>query len=237
MAGRKATNSGREIQPAHGVRVSRQPQAEWGFDHIFGGLGMFESNFFLWLGMMFPLIFSAGPANVTMASLGARFGFLKSMPFILGVNLIVLIHALLIGFGAGAILEKYPGLFRYLQYAGSAYLIYLATKFFRMKKAEAGELSDNAPNFIDGVILQLLNMKVVTVTVVMFSQFLDAGSGQISRVILLSIGLAALTSGATMTWACGGAWLTRTFASEKSVKLQGYIFGGMLIAVSIWMLI
>jgi threonine/homoserine/homoserine lactone efflux protein len=198
---------------------------------------MLENKFFLWFGMMFPLIFSAGPANVTMASLGARFGFLKSLPFISGINLIVFFHALLIGFGAGAFLKEYPVLFRYLQYAGSAYLIYLASKFFRLSRLDIKETSDSIPNFLDGIILQLLNMKVVTVTMVMFSQFLDMDSGQFVQVMILSIGLAALTTGATMIWAIGGAWLTRIVASEKSVKLQGYIFGSMLIGVSIWMLI
>ncbi|WP_279615079.1 LysE family translocator [Desulfospira joergensenii] len=186
---------------------------------------------------MCPLIFSAGPANVTMASLGARFGFLKSLPFISGINLIVLAHALLIGFGAGTFLENYPGLFRYLQYAGSAYLLYLASKFFRSSKLKAREISDTVPNFVDGIILQLLNMKVVTVTMVMFSQFLDAGLEQVSQITMLSVGLASLTTGATMTWAAGGAGLTRIFASKKSVRLQGYIFGSMLICVSVWMLL
>ena len=197
---------------------------------------MLESKFFLWFGMMFPLIFSAGPANVTMASLGARFGFIKSLPFICGINLIVLVHALLIGMGAGTILKEYPGIFQYLQYAGSAYLIYLAIKFYRSSQPDIKETADNVPNFFDGIILQLLNMKVVSVTIVMFSQFLDTDSEQILQVLVLSLGIASLTTGATMVWAAGGSWLTRTFASEMSIKLQGYIFGSMLIGVSIWML-
>lgn len=119
---------------------------------------MLEDSFFLWFGMMVPLIFSAGPANVTMASLGARFGFVKSLPFISGINLVVLLHALLLGFGAGTFFEKYPELFRYLQYAGSAYLIYLAIKLIRSSKFEIEELADSAPNIFDGIILQLLNM-------------------------------------------------------------------------------
>ncbi len=198
---------------------------------------MVENTFFLWFVMMFPLIFSAGPANVTMASLGARFGFLKSLPFICGINLIVLLHALLIGLGAGTFLKKYPGLFQYLQYAGSAYLIYLAFKFFRSSRPDINGIEDNVPNFLDGIILQLLNMKVVSVTIVMFSQFLDADSRQMPQVMLLSLGLASLTTGATIAWTAGGAWLTRTFASETSVRSQGYIFGSMLVGVSIWMLI
>lgn len=196
-----------------------------------------ENKFLLWFAMMFPLVFSAGPANITMASLGARFGFATSLPFICGINLVVLLHALLIGFGAGTFLEKYPDLFRFLQYAGSAYLIYLAFKFFRSARPEAKRLSDSAPSFLDGIILQMLNVKVVTVTMVMFSQFLETGPGQLSRMVMLAAGLATLTTCATMTWAAGAAWLTRTFATEKSVKLQGYIFGSMLIAVSIWILL
>lgn len=199
---------------------------------------MFESQFFLWFGMMFPLVFSAGPANVTMASLGARFGFLKSLPFITGINLIVLLHALLIGFGAGRFLEEYPGMFRYLQYAGSAYLIYLAFKFYKPRPSGTGESPmESVPGFFDGIILQLLNVKVITVTMVMFSQFLNTDSGQLSRIMMLSFGLASLTTGATMAWAAGGAWLTQKFAFEASIRWQGYIFGSMLIGISVWMLI
>ena len=197
---------------------------------------MYEDKFFLWFGMMFPLIFSAGPANVTMASLGARFGLLKSLPFIFGINLIVLLHALVIGFGAGKFIVKYPEIFRYLQYIGSLYLIYLAFKFFKFSRLKAKEISKNAPTFVDGIILQMFNMKVVTVTMVMFTQFMDKDSSQLSKIIILSAGLAFLTICATMTWAAAGSWLTRTFASESSYKLQGYFFGSMLICVSVWML-
>ena len=198
---------------------------------------MFDNNFVLWFVMMFPLIFSAGPANITMASLGARFGLLKSLPFILGINLIVLLHALLIGLGAGTFLEKYPAIFQYLQYAGSAYLIYLAFKFYRSSRPEINDIKDNVPNLFDGIILQLLNMKVVSVTIVMFSQFLDADSGKMAQIMILSLGLASLTTVATMAWAAAGAWLTQTFASETMVRSQGYIFGSMLVGVSVWMLI
>jgi len=198
---------------------------------------MLENDFFLWFGMIFPLVFSAGPANITVASLAAHFGFYKALPFILGVNLTVLAQALLVGFGADTLLNSYPLLFQYLKYVGSAYLIYLAFKFFRWSCPEVKALPNNVPNFFDGFILQLFNMKVITVIMLMFSQFLDTENRQLTQVVMLSVGLAWLTIGANLTWAGGGAWLARKFASEKSAKLQGYIFGGMLICVSIWILL
>ncbi len=198
---------------------------------------MFDNKLLLWFGMMFPLMFSPGPANVTMATLGARFGLIRSVPFICGINLIVLLHALLIGFGVGTLIENYPEIIKYLQYAGSVYLVYLASKLFKSSRPEIKAVADSVPNFFDGVILQLLNMKVVTLTMVMFSQFLDTDTAQISQVTMFSFGLASLTTGATITWAAGGAWLTRKFASEESIRLQGYVFGSMLVAVSVWMLV
>ncbi|MBG0774960.1 MAG: LysE family translocator [Desulfovibrionaceae bacterium] len=198
---------------------------------------MLENKFLLWFAMIFPLVFSAGPANVTMASLGARFGFARTLPFIVGINLIVLLQSLLIGFGAGAVLQRYPAVYRYLQYGGALYLLYLASKFLRASRVATGGVADNAPCFTDGVILQLLNMKVVTVMMVMFSKFIDTRSSQVSQVILLSVGLTSLTGGATMTWAVCGAWLTRLFASKRNVRLQGYVFGGMLVGVAVWMLV
>ncbi len=198
---------------------------------------MTDNTVFLWLAMMVPLIFSAGPANITMASLGARFGFLRALPFICGINLMVLVQALLIGFGAGRFLQLYPGLFRYLQYAGALYLIYLASKFFRLPRLPAHDGPGRVPNFLDGVILQMLNMKVVTVTMVMFAQFLDKGSDPVFRVIWLASGLAGLTTCATLAWAAGGAVLIGRLASGNSARAQGIVFGSMLIGVSFWMLL
>ena len=197
---------------------------------------MFESKFFLWLGMIFPLVFSAGPANIAMASLGGQFGLGKSMPFILGINLIVLLEAFAIGLGIGDFIKNYPVLFKYIKYAGSLYLIYLAYKLFYLSQANSKESKLNPPSFFDGVILQLLNIKVMTVIFVMFSQFLDINSNQILQVSILSFGISILTTCATISWAFVGASLSQKFMSKKSVKFQGYIFGTMLICVALWML-
>lgn len=198
---------------------------------------MFEHSFFLWFAMLFPLIFSAGPANITMASFGGRFGLYKLIPFILGINLIVLIQTASIGFGAEILLEKYPIVFKYLKYIGSIYLIYLAVKLIKSSKTNTNKATSLIPSFFDGVILQSLNVKVITITTIMFSQFLNTSINQTVQIIMLSIGMTAMTTVATITWAFTGAVLMEVFISDKSVKLQGYFFGTMLIIVAIWMLL
>ncbi|WP_461534764.1 LysE family translocator [Spongorhabdus nitratireducens] len=199
---------------------------------------MLESKFVLWFGMMFPLIFSAGPANVAMAALSAKQGFFRLVPFLSGINLTVFVQAVLIGSGAGVLLGAYPRFFYFLQYLGSIYLIYLAYKIISQPlSGEVNESSDTSLGFLDGIILESLNVKLISVTIVMFSKFLDSTSTQLFQVLLLSLGIAVLTTGATVSWALGGSWLQRKFASEQSERIQRYVFGGMLICVSLWMIV
>lgn len=195
---------------------------------------MFENNFFLLLGMIFPLVFSAGPVNIALVSFGGKFGLLKSIPFILGVNLIIFIQSVAVGFGAGAFIERYPGIFQYFKYAGSMYLIYLALKLINSSRANTKETS-KAPSFFDGIILQSLNIKVITVIIVIFSQFLKTNTNQTIQVFIIAMAFVFVTTLAMLTWTSSGSFLMRFFDSDKSVKLQGYFFGSMLIAVAIWM--
>jgi threonine/homoserine/homoserine lactone efflux protein len=84
--------------------------------------------FLLFFGLMFPLVFSPGPANIVFAMSGIRQGVRGSIPLIIGVDLVFIIYSLLIGFGLGEILQLYPSLIFILQLLGSLYIVYLAYK-------------------------------------------------------------------------------------------------------------
>lgn len=196
---------------------------------------MEEGKIFLWFWTMFPLVFSAGPANITLAAFGVRFGLLKSLSFIAGVNIIVLLQTVLVGFGLNRFLGNYPEFFNLLQIAGAAYLVYMAFKFFKSKQISSTYI-DEIPTFRDGVVLQLLNMKGLVMITVMFSQFLDKDIMQLLQVSILSIGLLALTTVAMILWTIGGEWLIGRFSSQANERLLGYVFGSMLLGVAVWML-
>ena len=116
------------------------------------------SEFLLWLGIIFPLVFSAGPGNVLCAVCGASNGFKKSIPFILGLDLVYTLYALLAGFGLSAIVIKYPKLFFIVQIAGVLYILWLGYKFLIRKDIQTKELEGQL-TFKDGVISQALNVK------------------------------------------------------------------------------
>lgn len=189
----------------------------------------------LWLSVMMPLIYSAGPANITMAALGARFGLKNTMPFLAGINLVVMIATFAIGFGMSNILLNFSHVFPYLQLAGALYMFYLAYKFFRSGKKVEGSEETVLPKFIDGVILQVFNAKMFMINIMMFSQFLDNGSALVGQVLLLAFGAISMAFSANVLWAAGGAWLMRSFTSGRALRMQSYVFGSMLALVGGWM--
>jgi len=192
------------------------------------------SEFLLWLGVIFPLVFSAGPGNILCAICGASNGFGKSVPFILGLNIIYTLYALIMGFGMASINLEYPQFFRLLQIAGVMYIAWLGIKFFSKKGMNKTGTVEQL-TFMDGVISQALNVKGMTIVLTMYSQFLDADKSLYTEVFTLSFALLMINLFTHFTWAYGGAWMASVFASDRAIRIQNKVFGSMLLAVAFWL--
>ncbi|VVM24036.1 hypothetical protein BSPWISOXPB_6782 [uncultured Gammaproteobacteria bacterium] len=92
--------------------------------------------FLLFFGLMFPLVFSPGPANIVFAMSGIRQGVRGSIPLIIGVDLVFIIYSLLIGFGLGEILQLYPSLIFILQLLGSLYRLFSLQVYKKRQKRD-----------------------------------------------------------------------------------------------------
>jgi threonine/homoserine/homoserine lactone efflux protein len=194
----------------------------------------------IWFNMMFPLVFSIGPGNIMFASIGARFGFSKSIPFLMGFDATTLMLSIIIGHGGIKVINEHPLLFGYAKYLGAAYLAYLAYKFFKSSKYIPKDDNNGiacAPSFIDGVILQLLNFKSIVLIVLMYTVFLDGTVEGGGKVFLLSILLLVLAVICHVVWIYSGYWLSKKFESDKFSQIQSYAFSIMLLFVALWMLL
>ncbi len=193
------------------------------------------SEFVLWFGVIFPLVFSAGPGNVLCAVCGATNGFKNSIPFILGLNLVYTSYSLLAGFGLASILNSFPKLFFVIQLLGVGYIFYLAYKFLIRKNIERKE-SKTKLGFKDGVISQALNIKGISIVFTMYSQFLNKDETLVYEVLTLSLALLVLNLFTHMTWVYGGSWMAKKFASNYAVELQSKVFGVLLMLIALWLL-
>ncbi|SFV87618.1 Transporter, LysE family [hydrothermal vent metagenome] len=190
----------------------------------------------LFFGLMFPLVFSPGPANIVFAMSGMKQGVKKSIPLIIGVDLVFMIYSLIIGFGLGEVLKHYPNFIFILQLLGAFYIGYLAYKFIKPVK-RVQEKQDKYYTFKDGVILQMLNPKGWTMLFLMFSVLLDGSFDKNVQIIYLVIMLAMLNISTHFIWVAAGSGIAKLIQSPMIERGINYFFAVSLLLVAIWLLL
>ncbi|PLX91547.1 MAG: LysE family translocator [Desulfuromonas sp.] len=190
-------------------------------------------NVFLWLATLLPIVISPGPANILFAASGSTFGVRGTVPFWLGANITGVFQTLTVGFCIDFILSVAPQILTGIKYAGVAFLVYLAIKFFKMSCHN--ERVMKPLTFRDGVIVELLNAKFLIVPTIMFSQFYTPGPGSGQHIVALALALLMLTLSSNMVWIVGGNSLAAFVANARHQKAQGIMFGSLLLLTALWL--
>ncbi|MCX4026812.1 LysE family translocator [Endozoicomonas sp. SM1973] len=189
-----------------------------------------------WLAVMFPLVFSPGPANIMFAANGANVGLRKSFPLMLGVDSVVLIKSILVGVGLGSTLAVYPEVIAYFQVIGSLYIFWLAMKFIKPLN-ETTSTQASYFGFKDGIILQLFNSKGWLMVILMFTLFTDQSAEEygeygIAIMIVMLSGLNILTH---IVWIGMGALIIKLITKSSYLQYVNYSFALSLILVGLWL--
>ncbi len=192
----------------------------------------FLTAFFL---VMFPLVYSPGPANTLFASNGAQFGFRRSMPFMTGINAGFIIQSLVAGYGISELLMRVPVLFTVMRYAGIAYITWLGLLFLKAAMKEAKEQL-HCLSFKDGLLVTAINPKAWVMQIMMFSQFLSYADMMHAGVVKLALLLAVLNVSGHTVWILFGSVLLSRATGIFPPRAQNAVFAAMLFA-SIYFLI
>ncbi len=196
------------------------------------------SLFVLWLGVMFPLVFSPGPANVVFAVSGAQVGVKRSVPLLAGVDCVFILKSLLVGYGLAELFLPYPNIMNALQLLGAFYLVYLGISFLPAAKKSAGR-TFKPMGFVDGLILQSLNSKGWLMVFLMFSLFAEQALQSFGEqgTLMLVIWLAVLNISMHFVWIVAGGLLARVSDHPRyQTGLNGF-YASCLFMVAIWMLV
>lgn len=196
------------------------------------------SLFFMWLGVMFPLVFSPGPANIVFAASGAKVGVKRSIPLVAGVDTIFIIKSVIIGYGLGQVVHTYPNVMNLLQIMGAIYLIYLAVKFIKNSNNISGN-DQKRLGFLDGLIIQTLNSKGWLMVFLMFTLFTEQAQLVFGAqgILVLVVWLAMLNISMHLVWVKAGDLLSRVSSSKRYEKALNIFYASCLLAVSGWLVV
>src|SRR5512146_3098619 len=115
--------------------------------------------------------FTPGPSNISSASVASLHGYRKPLLYQGGLAMGVFTLMLLSGLVSATLLSIFPAVEPILRYAGAAYILYLA--FGILKASYTFTDNDTKPlGFMHGLILQILNPKLMIYAFTLFSAFL-----------------------------------------------------------------
>lgn len=187
---------------------------------------------------VFLLIVTPGPGVLSLAGVGAAFGWSRGLSYMLGLWLGTNLVSLAVISGLAAFILADPTIRTILLFASALYLGYLALRI-ALAGAKIAFVQMEAPGFRTGVTLQLINPKAYAVNTALFSSFAFypqsyAVETGIKLVItnLIWVVLHAL-------WLAAGVKVNSLNLQPRTQRVINYLMAGCLFGVvllSIWSL-
>ncbi|AZF42183.1 Transporter, LysE family [Pseudomonas sp. R1-43-08] len=160
-----------------------------------------------------------GPTNILVLSNSARYGFKAALPIILGACLGAAGIVLLVGSGVGQSLVHLPQVQSAMQWAGVAWLSYLAWQIFSAPvEALDVQSAQKRLGFSGAASLQLINPKTWMMALAVVSVFAGNGAERQSQVMTLSMVFFLISLPCLATWAVLGAGSSQFLRSPSAMQ-------------------
>jgi threonine/homoserine/homoserine lactone efflux protein len=174
-----------------------------------------------------------GPNNLMLLASGVNFGFMRTIPHMLGISAGFLSLLLGVGLGLGAVLTAFPALHLLLKIAGGAYLLYLAWRIAMSRSMSKGAEAQGRPmTFLEAAAFQWVNPKAWVMAVTAMAVYTNPQAAFLS-VILIGVAFTVVNLPSVSVWAGFGTAL-RGFLADP-VRLKWFnIAMGLLLAATLW---
>ena len=186
------------------------------------------------IGFVFLGLFSPGPNVILVTTSGARFGFVRTIPHILGVVLGVGIIAAVTGLGVGAALQAMPVLKIVLTAISVLWILYLA---YRLWIAQPPAQDPNAKpfTFVEAVLFQWVNPKIWAVALAA-SAFV-ATEPAVVQAATLGLTFSTVNTAVCCFWTFAGTLLTVLLARPEAWTVFNRIMAVALVGFSLLLIV
>jgi len=186
----------------------------------------------------FVLIVVPGPSVLFVVSRGVALGRKAALATVAGNTAGVMVQAILVALGLGALVERSDAAFTAVKLVGAVYLVVLGLRMLRNRHAlaalhDATEVPKGTRRIVrEGFVVGFTNPKAVVVFTVVIPQFADPSRGHVPLqllvlgIVFLTIGVIsdsawAIASGSARTWIARSRGRLEALAGAGGVVLIG----------------
>jgi threonine/homoserine/homoserine lactone efflux protein len=184
----------------------------------------------------FTMFFTPGPNNAMLTASGMKFGFIRTLPHLIGIPIGHIIQIGLTCFGLANLFLIYPQIQFYMKILCFLYLLYLGWKMigsFSLIQKETGR----PLKFYEASLFQFINPKAWSIAVTVASGFFPTEENIFIGVAFVTITAALINFPTCSLWALFGSGLRKFINNEKIKKLIEYLLAALLILTGLFILI
>jgi len=184
--------------------------------------------------LTFALIttFTPGPNNITSASMGLNNSYRKTLPYLLGIFSGFFIIMILCAFMSVTLIQSLPGVGKILGIAGAIYILWLAYHTLKTNYSFS-ETNQKPLGYIKGLLLQILNPKVLIYGITIYSTFLKELPRDSAVLPLSALFFAFISFSSITTWALFGAFIRKFMKNDRFKFILNLILSLMLFLTAV----
>jgi len=171
-----------------------------------------------------------GPNNIMLTSSGIWFGFLRSVPHMLGITCGFAVLLAICAAGIGSLVMALPVVHVLLKVMGSLYLLYLAWKLRSMGMGKTVDAAAKPMSFMAAALFQFANPKAWVMAITGAAAFLPAMQPVWLAIVVYCLVFSVVNLPCVSVWAGAGSVLRRYLTQP----LWRNLFSAVMVLLTIY---
>lgn len=179
---------------------------------------------------LFAFVSSAtpGPNNLMLMASGANYGFVRSLPHMLGISIGFAAMIILVGAGLVRIFDAYPVSYTLLKVFSVVYLVYLAWKIANAAPIRKSAAEGTPMTFLQAAAFQWVNPKAWAMALTALSVYAPGQTLTAFAIVAVVFGLVNLPS--ITLWTLLGQQMARVLTNPTRLQVFNWTMAALLIA-------
>lgn len=169
-----------------------------------------------------------GPNNLMLMASGANFGYVRSIPHMLGISVGFMVMLFAVGAGLMQVFDRFPVIYDVLKIASVIYMLWLAWKIANAapitKNADAGD----PMTFLQAAAFQWVNPKAWAMALTAITVYI--GDASLPWLATGALVFAVVNLPSVSIWTIAGQQMQRFLTNPRRLRAYNWTMAALLIA-------